>query len=55
MEALEVQGKLDYLGEIRQYVKSATKEAGGLSTRVTRRDNSRGSVVKGDDDVMVID
>ena len=28
MEALEVQGKLDYLGEIRQYVKSAAKEAG---------------------------
>ena len=28
MEALEVQGKLDSLREIRQYVKSAAKEAG---------------------------
>ena len=28
MEALEVQGKLDSLGKIREYVKSAAKEAG---------------------------
>lgn len=28
MEALKVQGKLDNLGKIRQYVKSAAKEAG---------------------------